>query len=325
MLKNDIYFLKNYVSLYLKDDYEIFDFEYKEGENYFYNISIKRAIKSIGKVSINDGFFDLETAYGYGGYLTNSNDLNFLKKCLEKYEEKCRDENIIAEFIRFHPFNDFAFKFGSLFDMCIENREVVYLDLKYSKDERWAYYSSNTRNILRKCEKELIFRQSDDIDNFIKLYEKTMDRNLADSFYYFKKEYFIKLLSNENSRLFEVLKDNKVISSAIFMFGDDFCHYHLSANDYDMRKFNANYFILDQMFDIAKKEGKKYFILGGGSSTEIDDNLFKFKQKFSKLKKTFFIAGKIYNQEIYQKYNEIWQNQSKENIKFFLKYRLELR
>ena len=323
MLKNDIYFLKDYVSLYLKDNDEIFDFEYREAKNYFYNIAIKRAIKNIGKVSVNDGYFDLETAYGYGGCFTNSNDFNFIKKAFKKYEQKCFNENIIAEFMRFHPFNDFAFKFGSLFDMCLENREVVYLSLKYSKDERWADYSSNTRNILRKCQKELFLKESDDIDTFMSLYKKTMDRHLADSFYYFKKDYFVKLLKNDNSKLFEVIKDGKIISSAIFMFGEDFCHYHLSANDYEMRKFNANYFMLDEMFDIAKLLGKKYFILGGGSSINQNDSLFSFKQKFSKLKKPFFIAGKVYNQEIYQKYNKIWQNQSKENIKFFLKYRLE--
>ena len=110
--------------------------------------------------------------------------------------------------------------------MCLENREVIYLNLKYSKDERWADYSSNTRNILRKCQKELILKQSDDIDTFMSLYKKTMDRHLADSFYYFKKDYFVKLLKNDNSKLFEVIKDGKVISSAIFMFGEDFCLYH---------------------------------------------------------------------------------------------------
>ena len=74
------------------------------------------------------------------------------------------------------------------------------------------------------------------------------------------------------------------------MFGEDFCHYHLSANDYEMRKFNANYFMLDEMFDLAKLLGKKYFILGGGSSINQNDSLLSFKQKFSKLKKPFFIV-----------------------------------
>lgn len=323
-LLNDIYYSKEYISLYLKDNEEIFEFEYKEDNFIFYNIAIKRPITKIGNVDIGDGYFDLETAYGYGGFYLNTENQEFVKIALEKYEQHCLEEKIIAEFIRFHPWNTFPQNQKEFLNMNSYDRDVVYVELSLSKEERWKNYSSNTRNILRKCEKELVFQKSDNIKAFIELYEKTMDKNNATDFYYFSREYYEQLLSNENIELYEIKQDGKIISMAFFMFSDEIGHYHLSANDYEMRRYNANYFILDQIFEIAKNKGKKYFLLGGGTTSDIDDSLLKFKQKFSSLTKLFYISGKIYNNEIFSKYRQVWEQQSKEEIKYFLKYRLEI-
>lgn len=323
-LLEDIYYSKEYVSLYLKQDETIFEFKYQENEHIFYNIAIKRPIKKIGDIDTFDGYFDLETAYGYGGFVINTDDKEFILNAVSQYQKKCFDENIIAEFIRFHPFNEFPIKYQELFDMNIYDRDVVYVDLELSKEERWNSYSSKTRNILRKCEKELIFEQSTNINKFVELYEQTMNKNNAGEFYYFSKNYYEQLLKNISIDLYAVKKDEQVISSAFFMQSDEFVHYHLSANDYNMRQYNANYFILDQMFELAKKNNKKYFYLGGGTTSLKDDLLLKFKQKFSKLTKPFYISGKIYDKEIYDKYVKLWEEQSTNTIKYFLKYRLEI-
>ena len=318
-LLNDTYYSKEYISLYLKEDEEVFAFEYKEDNFIFYNVAIKRPITKIGNEDITDGYFDLETAYGYGGFYLNTDNQEFIKIALEKYEQKCLEENIIAEFIRFHPFNSFPKEDQEFLNMNIYDRDVVYIDLSLSKEDRWKNYASNTRNILRKCERALVFQKTDDIEMFIELYEKTMDRNNAADFYYFSREYYEQLLDNRNIELYEVRQDNRTISMAFFMFGGEIGHYHLSANDYEMRKYNANYFMLDQIFEIAKNKGKKYFILGGGTTSTQDDSLLKFKQKFSKLTKRFYISGKIYNEDIYSKYKKVWEQQSQKDIKYFLK------
>jgi hypothetical protein len=324
-LLNDIYYSKEYASLYLKENEEIFEFKYEENEKIFYNLAIKRPILRIGSQVIKDNYFDLETAYGYGGYYTNSDDFSFLKEAFKAYEEKCKKEGIIAEFIRFHPFNDFPKKYGNLLDMAVYDRDIIYIDLTFlSKKERWKSYSSKTRNILRRCERELIFKESKNLETFLKLYKETMDKNNADKFYYFDKNYFENLLNNEKVKLYEVKKDNDTISMGFFMFSDEFVHYHLSANNYRMKKYNGNYFLLDNLFEIGQKQNKKYFILGGGTTGDENDSLFKFKKKFSPLTKPFYIGGKIFNKEIYSKYVNLWEKEAKKDVKYFLKYRLEV-
>lgn len=323
-LLKDIYYLKAYVSLYLHNNHQLFEFEYRDGEKLFYNISIKKQILKIGNLKVEDGFYDLETPYGYGGIYSNTDDKEFLNIALALYEDKCKEENVIAEFSRFHVFNNTPFLLGNFFDMNIYDRDVIYVDLAPSKKEQWCTYSSNVRNILRKCEKELTFSTSDDLSGFIELYHKTMDKNNADSFYYFDDTYFENLFDLDNVELYDVKYGDILVSSSLVMFSDNFGHYHLSANNYEYAKYNANYFMLDSIFDFAKKRGKRYFILGGGRTNLCNDSLLKFKQKFSPLSKPFHITGKIYNNDVYKKYVALWESQTTYDVKYFLKYRLEI-
>jgi len=321
-LIDDIYYSDDYISLYLKDDEELFGFEYKDGEKIFINKTIKRPILNIGNTFINDGFFDLETAYGYGGFYTNSNDLQFVQRAMEEYKQKCRTENIIAEFIRFHPFNDFSLQYSNFLDFNLYDRDVV---VKKITDNTIQSYVSKVRNIIKKANEKVQILESDNITKFIELYNATMKKNNADKFYFFQDKYYQNLLKNQYIRLYEVKYNNEIIAMGFFMFSNDLAHYHLSANTSLSYKLNANYSLLNKMFEIANDLNINYFLLGGGTTSFDDDSLFKFKKKFSKEIKPFYISGKIYNKKFYDKYNKIWQEQSKEDMKYFLKYRLEIK
>jgi len=321
-LIKDIYYSDDYISLYIKENEELFSFEYKEDNNIFINKTIKRPILNIGDIQINDGSYDLETAYGYGGFYTNSDDEEFLDRAMKEYEQKCKDENIVAEFIRFHPFNEIPIKYGEHLDFNIYDRDVVVKELT---DNMLGSYTSKVRNAVKRASEKVEIKKSENLDAFMKLYAETMKKNEASEFYFFKKEYYIQLLLNKNIELYEVLSEDKIIAMGFFMFGEKVAHYHLSANSDLSYKLNSNYALLNAIFCRAKELGLDYFMLGGGASPKEDDPLLKFKQKFSKEIRPFYISGKIYNQELYDKYNNIWKEQSKEDIKYFLKYRLEIK
>lgn len=323
-LLDDIYFKKAYVELYLKSGEEVFEFEFRENDFIFHQIGIKKPITSIGNIEVSDGFYDLETVYGYGGIICNTDNENFIEKAVSKYQEQIKVEKIIAEFARIHPFNDNLFFFKKYYDFLSLDRQTVIIDTSLETQKRRSLYSSTTRNAIKNCEKNLTFEQSEDIESFNELYQKTMARNEADGFYYFDIEYFKKLLALENVFLFFVKNENKdIVSASFFMFSETFGHYHLSANNDGFRNLNGNYFILDSIFEFAKNKNIKYFHLGGGRSNQSDDSLLRFKQKFSKATKDFYIAGKIHDKSIYAEYNKIWASQTDENVKYFLKYRLK--
>ena len=175
-LLKDIYYSKDYTDLYLSEGEEIFEFDYCDGKNKFYNLSVKRIIDKIGNSPINDGYYDLETAYGYGGFYSTTQDDEFLRAAMGAYHERCSDEKIIAEFLRFHPYNSFPFAAPNCLDFLVCDRQTVAIDLSTPKDLRWLGYSSTTRNILRKSSTVMQFNQTDDIDEFMKEYNIEADK-----------------------------------------------------------------------------------------------------------------------------------------------------
>ena len=320
-LLDDIYYNNEYISLYLQEGEELFDFRYDEGENFLINRTIKRPIVKIGNITIDDSYYDLESAYGYGGVYTNTHDSSFLKRAFEVYKKQCHDEKIIAEFMRFHPFNNFPIEHKNHLDFNLYDRDVVVVSLE---NDILSSYTSKVRNTIKRATEKVVVQESDNLEKFVKLYSETMTKNKATEFYFFDETLFKNLYSLNEVKLYEVLFENEVVAMGFFMAGSDLIHYHLSANSQLSYSLNANYALLYRLSEIAKAEGKSYFVLGGGTTALEDDPLLKFKKKFSKETKPFYISGKIYNREVYDNYLKLWEEQSLENIKYFLKYRLEL-
>jgi len=302
--ETDIYYSSEYIALFCNNNEEVFKFYYEEGDKKFYNISIKKPIETIGHMKLNEGFYDIETAYGFGGYFANTEDMNFIEKAIIEYEQICREKRIIAEFIRFHPFNSFALKHGRLLDFIRNDRETVVVDLTLSREERWNTYSSSTRRKLRRGQKlNLVLKKDDiDMDQFINLYYKTMNKNKADNFYYFNKTFFDNLNLLSNKTFFAVYYEKVPISMAVFLETNDIVYYFLGANNYDYSNINGSYFLFDNIFDHYRRKGKKLCFLGGGTSSNKNDTLLHFKSKFSPLRLPFYIGGKIFIKEKYEFY-----------------------
>lgn len=320
---NDIYYQNEYGYLYTTKESEIIRFDYKKEDKFFTNVLLKKNIKKIGNFYLEKPLFDAETPYGYGGICTNIIDQSELVQVLAKYEDFCRSEKIINEFIRFHPFLSTLDSLNEFLTFSSELGNVVTINTKLNEEERWASYSAKTRNILRRCKNELILREREDVNDFHDLYEKTMLKNNAADFYFFEKSYFEKLIQIDAVKLYEVLYDNHIVSSGFFMFSEDYVHYHLSANNYDFSKKNGNYFLLDSVAQIAHEKGISKFLLGGGRTNDEQDSLLKFKKKFSNIVQPFNIGGKIYDADAHQYCIDIWENENPEkNLNYFQKYRI---
>jgi len=320
-LLSDPYFNERYVSAYLHklEGESLFSFIYSSGLEVFKSISIKRPLpKEVSKL-FEQEYFDLQTAYGYGGYYSNSNDSNFIKSAVKALNERCQKESIIAEFIRFHPFNNIL-KFKELeLDFSSVDRKTVFIDLTKSKTQRWSDYSPTTRNILRKSESSLEISETNDLDSFIRIYHEAMTRNNASTEYFFKREYFERLLAMPQVRLLCVRNATSIINMSFMMFGDSVAHYHLSANVAEYMNLGGNYFLIDRLCDFIKENFPNIsgIHLGGGRTKSEEDSLFKFKKKFSKIETNFIIGGKIFNPTIYELACKNFMNTSNQ----FLSYR----
>jgi len=323
----DPYYNKEYINLYLSKDDEIVEFSFTENNKIFYNIGIKRKIVSIDEIIITDSFYDIETVYGYGGLYTNTEDKIFLNKAIKLYKEFCKKNHIIAEFIRFNPLNSNIRHLSNYLNFFEHNRDVVVVHLNLKEKEILKNYSSRTRDYIRRLLKDNSYKveilESEEsknkmVEKFYNLYYQTMQKNNAEKFYFFDKNYFRGVNKLSFGKLFVVYKDDEVISMAYFLEGDKVAYYHLSANDPLKYNLRGNYLSLHVAINYYASMKKKYLILGGGRSKDPNDSLFLFKQKFSKIILPFYIGGIIHIEDKYKEFCDI----SKSNEQKFLKYRV---
>ncbi|WP_348518860.1 hypothetical protein [Campylobacter sp. CCS1377] len=299
--KDDIYFQNFYAKLYG----EVFEFEFKKDNFYFKTIAIKEKIP-------NTSFYDLQSPYGYSGFYSNTNDLTFLKQALEKLKEKALKENIIAFFIRFHPFDFICTTLKPQLHFFTKNKSIIVVATHEELQNIRLHYSPRIRSYVKKARKELKieFCTQNEATAFKQLYDKTMQRNNANDFYFFNQDYFEKLFSFKESLIIKASLNGEILAYASFLLCQNLAYYHLSANKL---KANANAALLDFFFEYAHQKGIHFCLLGGG--VKDDDTLFKFKEKFSNIHADFNIGGIIFNEQIY---NSLCQNHHNNT---FLKYR----
>lgn len=325
----DIYFDLKYAELYKNSDEVIEEYSNKFKFGKVYYIFLKRKINT----KIVEKYYDIITPYGYGGpffYDYEKENLNDLVIEFRKnFSAYCNEQKIVSEFIRFHPLLE-NYKYLNYDMEILSLSNTVYINL-LNEEQILNDMDGKARNMLRKAIKNnvKILESTDEknIENFIEIYYKTMQKNEATNDYYFTKDYFKKLfdLGTNKVKLFNAYLENEIISSTIILIGEDWIHYHLSGNTEIGYKLAANNLLL---FEIAKwgvEKKYKKFHLGGGFGGD-DSPLFKFKNSMAKnnLSK-FFIAKKIYEKKIYEELNKELEFEKPylvgKNLNFFPIYR----
>jgi lipid II:glycine glycyltransferase (peptidoglycan interpeptide bridge formation enzyme) len=131
----------------------------------------------------------------------------------------------------------------------------------------------------------------------------------AGSFFYFTEDYYSKFKTKlkDNSCLGIVKKDGYVIAAAIFMYYSDYGHYHLAGSDKKYSSYGVNNFLLWNMVKTLKEKGIKRFHLGGGTNSDPDNSLFRFKESFSNNKANYYIGKLIFNEGKYKELCTVWE------------------
>lgn len=110
-------------------------------------------------------------------------------------------------------------------------------------------------------------------DEFIPMYNATMDKDSADEYYYFGEKFYESILNGleMNHLIFYAVYENKQM------------HYHLSASNPEFRKLAATNYLLYMVGKWGSENGFQTLHLGGGFGGN-DDPLYSFKKKFNKMK-----------------------------------------
>jgi len=319
----DIYFDEKYIRLNASDE-KIGFFYYEEHNDFFFFPYIKKSLP------FNSTYFDIESVYGYSGFLSNSKSLNFLNVAWKNFEIDAKHKNIVCGLVRFNPFleNHKLIK-NSNFEV-LKEKKIIFIDLKKDIQKIIKDFSSDNKNKINKIKKFNItvsdYYTKEDLEEFGLFYIKRMEEVKAKEMYFFNQDYFRNFLLLKNHyTVFKVKYENINIGMSLVIHYHKIAHYHLSASDKNYFKYAPNNIL--RYFAIKFFKEKNYDILnfGGGVSSDEDDRLLAFKSRFSKEFKHFYIGKFIFNQEIYNSEIKNWEIRNinkKENYKKYLqKYR----
>lgn len=305
----DPYFTSRYYSL---ESAKAECFVYREDENIFFYPFIKTKINSLG-YDLDKNYFDIEGAYGYNGaIIKDDTKTDFIAKARKKFIAYCKEENIVAEFMRFNPLYE-NHKYFSDMSIVHVNKNII-VDLNAPDIWMNSYEHSSRKNVKKAIRSNLTYKiidakdmSEEKIKIFYDIYRSTMQRNSANDEYLFSMEYFLSVKNSMayNALFIFIFKDESAISAELVLLNTYVAYSFLGGTLEEYFLYRPNDYLKHILIETLKERGLSFFILGGGVSP--DDGIFKYKRNFSKNGiYDFFIGKSVYNQEIYDIIIQQW-------------------
>jgi len=276
-----------------------------------------------------EGLYDTITPYGYGGILFDGNTSNEnVSVFWEDFVTAMKDQGIVNDFVRYHPVLDNASLLKGVVEI-VDLGKTIALDLS-SPEVIWDNMTSKKKGKIRKAEKNGIVvnhgQGMDLFDEFIKIYNATMDKNDATSYYYFDRPFYEAIHESlkNNYEIFYGTHDSRIIMIAIMLHCNGKMHYHLSGSLLEYRNLEPNNLLLYKAALWGCEKGFKTLHLGGGVDS-CNDALFEFKKGFNRNEDYQFSIGRqIFDQEGYDRLVELRMRKDKDfngSTSFFPSYR----
>lgn len=250
-------------------------------------------------------YYDIQSPYGYGGPVTSTDEPEFVQAAWVAYLRWCREQQVVAEFVRFHPLlENWRFYRGEILD----DRKTVWVDL--TKPDLLSTYTTRARTAIRKAQKLGLTVEWCNPAHFLsvfpRLYKETMLSVGADDFYFFSDEYYRQLVEEIQSALAVCCQGKNVLAAAIFLLGPQGMEYHLSASNVLGKKMGATNLILHSAAEFGARNGLKWLHLGGGTDARPENPLLFFKSGFSDCLASFKIGKYIHDVDLYQQMRKEW-------------------
>lgn len=321
---HDCYYLSGYVKAFqIHGDGKPLLFYFNDGKSRGINVVMRRSIiedPHFKGILDDDRYFDLSTPYGYGGWVTEGDTTQLFKD----YERWCLRNNIVSEFVRFHPMLGNHKNLTNHYDV-IPLGETVAMDLT-TPEIIWENISSKNRNMIRKAIKNDVKvyngRFPEIYKTFKTVYDSTMDKDEADPYYYFEEKFYKSVLEDlpEHAQVFYAVKDERVIAAAIMLSCNGYMNYHLSGSLRELSHLAPGNLLLYKAALWGSMHGMRTLYLGGGVGSG-EDNLFKFKRAFYKGDlQRFYIGRKVFDPDVYQELT-MMRADSITNVNYFPVYR----
>ncbi len=305
----DIYFDSNYGKLYENaENGKFISWIYDGKEGQVLHNFIVRTIPIITEAPC----YDIVTPYGYGGPLILKINFSYSRKELAKaFEEAfckyCSENNIVSEFVRFHPIVNNALDFKEIYNASLIRHTLGTNLVKYDDTINAEFSKGCRKNIRKALNKGVTYSvikspSKDDIEKFKRVYYATMDRNSAVDYYYFDDKYFSDCLKYfKDSLLYiEAVFEGKTIAAGLYFIYNKIIHIHLSGTLSEYLHLSPAYILRYAVTQWGIENGCEMIHHGGGRSNDPEDSLYLFKKQFAQnTKLDFYVGKKIWDEDKY--------------------------
>jgi len=288
-------------------------FAHRSGPDFFYHGFHRTAVPGTA-------LFDIQSPYGYGGPIASTAHPEFLAEAWQAYQSWCIQNDVLAEFIRFHPLlENWKYYQGEVG----VDRQTVWIDL--TVPDLLMTYGSRVRTAVRKGinnNLQVVWEKNESaLHAFIGLYYQAMRELNTGRFYLFPETYFTELARWDHTHLALCKYHQEIVAGALFLEQEDFLEYHLSAATDGGNKLCATNLLIHEAAIFGQQRGCRYLHLGGGTDGRPDNSLLFFKSGFSKARSLFKIGKMVHLPGIYQRMRQDWLEKDGQQANRILFYR----
>jgi hypothetical protein len=226
---------------------------------------------------------DTTTPYGYGGAIvygaSNGSDASEFWK---HYDEWAAEAGVVSEFVRFSLNADSLLDYPGSTSFKQDN---IVRDLAISPDELWMDFEHKVRKNVKKAARSgvevIVDEDGSQLDDFLAIYESTMDRRDAGTGYYFPRAFFEAIHRDLVGQFvyFHALHDGRIVSTELVLVSETALYSFLGGTLSDSFDLRPNDLLKHEVMLWGITRGKRHFVLGGGFQP--DDGIFRYKKAFA--------------------------------------------
>jgi CelD/BcsL family acetyltransferase involved in cellulose biosynthesis len=245
---------------------------------------------------------DLTSAYGYGGPYVWGDELGGIADAFwSRFEAWALQERVISEFVRFALYPATLPGYSGVKEERLQN-VVRRLDLP--ADDLWMDFKQKVRKNVKKAQRSGVVVHRDAsgerLEDFLRIYESTMDRRDASRQYYFPRSYFERLQEELTGHFmyFHAVAEDRVISTELVLVSAENVYSFLGGTDREMFALRPNDLLKYEIMLWARQQEKKRFVLGGGYQE--NDGIYQYKLAFAPDGAVpYFVGCRVFDQDAY--------------------------
>lgn len=304
-VRHDLYHRPDYVRIDARQMDAVAEaFVVQDDERLFFVPYLIRPCDPIFPTASTDAV-DVVSPYGYPGMLFNEagREPKFAQAAIETLQSQLKQRGVCSAFFRLHPLLCEQIQEILPPETFSDHGETVAVDLSLDEAALWKQIREGHRATIRKCQKlgyaARFVLLPEVLDEFLTIYEQTMNRVQAKEQYYFGREYFADLAQIPNVHCCIVEKDSTIAAACIFFETDGILQAHLGGTRTECLPHSPFHLTLYHASLWGRQRGNQWLHLGGGVGSA-SDNLLRFKRGFSPIRFRFLSARFILNEETYR-------------------------